>query len=259
MTLSSIEREFHAKVSAKVRLMAEGVNRFRVITPFLFEDGDHLVIVLKREGNQWVLTDEAHTFMHLSYDLDVRDLQRGTRQTIISNALTVVGISEDQGELRLAVRDGRFGDALFSFVQGLLRITDVTYLTRERVRTSFGDDFRALISTVVPAARRTFDWHDPLHDPEGKYVVDCHVNGLKRPLFIYALLNDDRTRDATISLHQFEKWQLQFHSLAIFADQESINRKVLSRFSDICEKQFSSLAANTGRIERYVQEAKSNG
>ena len=107
MTLSSIEREFHAKVSAKVRLMAEGVNRFRVITPFLFEDGDHLVIVLKREGNQWVLTDEAHTFMHLSYDLDVRDLQRGTRQTIISNALTAFGISEDQGELRLAVRDGR--------------------------------------------------------------------------------------------------------------------------------------------------------
>jgi len=59
MTLLSIERGFHATVSAKVRLMGEGVNRFRVITPFLFEDGDHLGIVLKREGNQWVLTDTA--------------------------------------------------------------------------------------------------------------------------------------------------------------------------------------------------------
>ena len=50
MPVETIERDFHEKVSAKVRLVAEGVGRFRVSTPFLFEDGDHLVIVLKREG-----------------------------------------------------------------------------------------------------------------------------------------------------------------------------------------------------------------
>ena len=42
MYVETMERDFHEKVSAKVRLSAEGVNRFRVLTPFLFDDGDHL-------------------------------------------------------------------------------------------------------------------------------------------------------------------------------------------------------------------------
>ena len=50
MSIETIERDFHEKVSAMVRLTAEGMERFRVFTPFLFEDGDHLAIVLKKEG-----------------------------------------------------------------------------------------------------------------------------------------------------------------------------------------------------------------
>lgn len=46
-------------------------------------------------------------------------------------------------------------------------------------------------------------------------------------------------------------------SMAIFEDQEDISRKVLVRFSDVCEKQFSSLVSNRDRIVRYVREALS--
>jgi hypothetical protein len=149
-----------------------------------------------------------------------------------------------------------YGDALYSFVQALLRISDVTYLSRERVRSTFMEDFRAFMEQTVPEGRREFDWHDASHDPDGKYLVDCRINSMPKPIFVHALPGDDKTRDATITILQFEKWDLSFHSLAIFEDQEQINRKVLARFSDVCEKQFSSLAANRDRIKSYVEQAE---
>ena len=255
MSVETIQNDFRRIVCENIRLASEGVNRFRVFTPFLFEDGDHLAIVLKREANGWVLSDEGHTYMHLTYDLDEKDLQRGNRQKIITNALSVFSVEDREGELRIVIPEERYGDALFSFVQALLRISDVTYLTRERVKSTFMEDFRSFMEATVPESRRAFDWHQPQHDPDGKYLVDCRVNGVAKPLMVFALPSDDNVRDATISLLQFERWKVPHRSLGIFEDQEEVNRKVLARFSDMCEKQFSSLAANKDRIATYLGEA----
>ena len=78
MNADQIVRDFQDKVCVKLSLRSEGIDRFRVSAPFMFEDGDHLVVVLKDESGQWFLSDEGHTYMHLTYDVDEQDLHRGT-------------------------------------------------------------------------------------------------------------------------------------------------------------------------------------
>lgn len=240
--------------------MEEGLGRYRVFTPFQFDDGDHLSIVLRQDGQHWQLSDEAHTFMHLTYDIDEQDLLRGNRQIIIDNALSMFYVEDRDGELVLNIENEQFGDALYSFVQALLKITDVSYLSREMVRSTFIDDFKSLFTELVPEDRITFDWYDPQRDSQGLYKVDCYINGMARPLFVHALHNDEKTRDATIALLKFESWGINFQPLAVFEEQESIGRNVLARFSDVGGKQFSSLSGgNRDRIARYIQAALPDG
>ena len=254
MTLETIERDFRETVCEQIRLEQEGIERYRVFTPFLFEDGDHLVIVLRKEQSEWILSDEGHTYMHLTYDIDEKDIQKGTRQKIITNALSIFNVNDREGELILPIQENHYGDALYSFAQALLKIADVSYLSRERVRSTFMEDFHVFMENKVSEERRKFNWHDPERDSQGMYSVDCRINSTNRPLFVFALPSDDKTRDATISMLKFEKWDIPFRSMAIFEDQETANRKVLARFSDVCDKQFSSLGANKDRIERHLND-----
>lgn len=252
MSMADIEKDFRDIMSQQVRLLQEGVERYRVFTPFLLDGGDHLAIVLKKEEGNWVLSDEAHTFMRLTYDIDEADLLRGTRYKIIIDALSMFNVEDRGGELILPLEEDNYGHALFSFVQALLKVTNVSWISREYIRSIFKETLLAFVREIVPSKQRTLGWFNEELDPDGTYSVDCYVEGSKPPILIHALSNDNNTRDATIALHQFEKWEMEFHSLAIFEDQESINRKVLARFTDIGHKQYSSFNGNRDRIQKYL-------
>jgi hypothetical protein len=250
----NIERDFKRKVCDELSIEPEGLNRYIVSTPLTFEDGDVLPIVLKREDGQWVLTDEGHTFLQLTYDLDDTDIQTGNRREIIDRTLLSCGLKNRQGELLLPIEGQRYGDSLYSFIQALIKIDDIRYLSRERVRSTFAEDLKTFVEKVTPATRRTHKWHDAQRDPPANYEADFRLNGTDTPLFIFALDSEVKIRDATITLGQYERWGLTFDSLGIFEDQESVNRKVLARFLDICGKSFSNLSAAEERFAKTYSE-----
>ena len=115
-------------------------------------------------------------------------------------------------------------------------------------------DFEALFREVVPETDRDFDWHDPERDEAKKYTVDCRINGMPEPLFVYALFNNDRIRDATIKLQKVTQWNIPFRPLGIFQDREVANRQVIARFDDVCPVQFPNLEVNRQEIVDYLGE-----
>ena len=252
MSIKTTEKDFLETVSAEIRLSTDGPNRFRVWTPFRFDDGDHLAIVLKNEGNRWLISDEGHTYMHLTYDIDDQLLHTGQRKQLISRALSMFDVEDRGGELIRTVSDGDYGKALYDFAQALLRIADVSYLSREQVQSIFTEDFRTLLNENVPKSRLCFDWSDPERDPQKNYVVDCRINRMQEPIFVFALNSDNKTRDATIALHQFKEWGIPFRSLGIFKNRGNTSHKVRERFSDVCDKTFYSLILNYASIQEYL-------
>jgi hypothetical protein len=254
MDTTTITQEFRQRVSDQINLEPEGVDRFAIITPFRFEDGDHYDIALKREGDSWIITDEASTLGHLSYWLDDKALESGNRKEIVSNALSVFSVENRNGELVIPVSNGGFGDALFNFLQALTKVTDISFLSRELVRSTFLEDFRQLMRQTVPPERLEFDWHDPKHDPNVLYPVDCRVNSMKRPLLVFALQSEEKVNVANIDILMFEKWGIPFQSLAIYEDMEALPYKPVARFTDVVEKAYSNLEGNKPRIVSFLQQ-----
>jgi Domain of unknown function DUF1828 len=125
--------------------------------------------------------------MHLSYWLDDKAIESGNRKEIVDSSLSAFSVQNRDGELIIPVTEGRFGDALFNLVQALTKVTDISFLSREVVRSTFMEDLKAFLKEHVDETRLAFDWNDERHDPTENYMVDCRINSMERPLFVYGL------------------------------------------------------------------------
>jgi len=243
--------DFRRKVCREIDLESEGVDRYIVHTPFMFDDGDHFVVLLRKNGSGWFITDEGHTFMHLSYS--GTDISKGSRAKIVEESLATHRVENRNGELRITVPRADFGDALYSYLQALSMISTVPQMTQERVASTFVEDFAGLLYEVIPEQHAELEWHDPQHDPQGDYAVDCRINQSSRPCFVFGVNSDAKCSHATISCLMFERWGIVFRSVVLFEDQTKIARRPLAQLSNVVDKQFSSLGERD-RIGEYFKE-----
>ena len=237
MSIGTIEKDFIDSISTEIELVPDGKDRFYVYTPFRFNDGDHISIILKKESERWILSDEGHTYMHLTYDIDEQQLFRGIRQDIISKALSAFGVKDQDGELILEIRGTDYGNALYAFAQSLLKITSVTSISWKHAhRKTFMSEFKEMMYNVASKDHIELDWFHEAHDPDGKYKVDCRINGMRMPLFVYALSTDRKVNQATIALYEFKAWDLpDFRAVGIIRDQTKVSRKSIDYFRTVAD------------------------
>jgi Domain of unknown function DUF1828 len=252
---NNIELEFRRKVSEELEIIPSGPDRFHVVTPVAFGDGDLLPITLRKASTGWELTDEGHTFLQLTYELEEADFNQSTRREIVNSIVSGFGLQNRKGELVLPIDGQQYGDALYSFIQVLTKIDDIRYLSRDRVRSTFMDDFREWTRRVASAKREViYDWNEPHKDPTGNYPVDCKINGTGTPIFLFALPNNQRVAIAALSIHMFQKWGVAHKSIGIFEDQAKIDPRMVARFTDVCNKPFSTLAAAEEHLVEFFPE-----
>ncbi len=231
----------------------DGIDRFAVGVPLLLDDGDYPTIVVKRDGDRWVLGDEGTTYLRLGYEFDDEQLASPTRRRLIDQTCQRFGLEERRGELLLTAAPGREGLALYDYATALVQIESLKLLSEDRVRSAFADDARSLLERVIPADKRAAGWFDAVHDPGGHYRVDYRIEGRDRELMTFLIATDDRMQKAHITILTLEKWGRDFDVLTIFEDLDRLNRKDFARYTDVAGKAFTSLAENVLDIERYLK------
>lgn len=113
-------------IGASVELRDRGPDEAQVLAPFRFPDGDHLVIYLRRLGDQrCAFSDAGHTYMHLSYSIDVDALRSGPEAARVQSVLSRFGVRDDDGELFASTDEQALATTFLGYVQALIGISDL--------------------------------------------------------------------------------------------------------------------------------------
>lgn len=250
--LKDVVADFKKKVCDEVTLEQEGLMRYHVNTPFTFDDGDEFVILLKNVSRKWLLSDEGHTLMHLSYWIDSELIEEGKRRELIDGIAESFNLKVEEGQFNLYIEEDQFGDALFSYIQGLTKISDIDFLSVERTKSTFLEDFKRLISKNFEKEAQ-FDWTDPERDEAGAYSVDCRLDISKVPVFMYVVWNDERALNSTVSIMRYREWGYKFRAIVVHEDWAELNKKNLYRITDAADKQFPSFYGKEDNVVNYLK------
>ena len=143
---NKIKTELSNAVRTSIDLEPVGRSTFRLITPFKFEDGDCFVAYIEQSGDQIKFTDLGHTLMHVSYDVDITG---ETRTKILDRILATHSLKCDDGEIYTVCPISEVGLAFWDFVQGLIRISDISQWKFERAASLFFEEFASFMETRI--------------------------------------------------------------------------------------------------------------
>jgi len=89
--------------------------RYRIDTPFVLRDGDHITVILKKEDDNWIVTDEGKTLADTS---DPEFLFKDALEHIRKR----FDVIYNYGELTIIVDEQQFGAQLHRLIQGIRHI-----------------------------------------------------------------------------------------------------------------------------------------
>jgi len=217
----------------------------QILTPFTFTDGDVFQVYLQEmPGGGVRLTDFGNTFMHLSYENELGKFREGTRGKLFEQVLANAGMREENGQLIFDAALENLGSGVLQFGQGLTRIYDLNFLNRARVASTFYEDLKERLYSLIAPEKIQADFKLVGETDADSYPIDYRVEARRAPLFLFGIGGRDKAMLVTIVLEHWLRAKVDFDSLLIFEDQQEIPRRGLARLSNVGGEMVASLDAS---------------
>jgi len=259
INITQLQDQFCTLLCTEIKVHKKTDSLLLIETPFSFPDGDPYQIYLKEKpGGILCLSDMGHTFMQLSYENDLDALREGTRGRIYDQIKAETSVSESDGELFIDTNLQNLGLNLFRFSQALTKVNDLTYLNRFRVESTFYEDFRQQLFSIVDEELITADYLVPEIQNAADYPIDYKIKAKDAPLFVFGVPNRDKARLTTIILERLLRTSLKYDTLIVFADQTTIPKGDISRLMNVGNEMISSLNSEEALSRKILRKLNPN-
>jgi Domain of unknown function DUF1828 len=240
-----------------VKVHSRGDALWQIDTPWTFPDGDGYSIYVSQAPTGGLrISDQGLTMMRLSYENDIAKMRDGTRGRLLAQVLADAGLAEDDGEFYLDATAEDLGASVMRIGQALTRVHDLTFLNRVRVESTFYEDLREKLQSVVGAERLTEGYVVPGVANARDYPVDYFVSGGASPLYLFGVPNRDKARLATIILQHLVRAGQDFNSMIVFQNAAELQRADLGRLMNAANDMIDSLDASDDFERKLLRLAK---
>ncbi|QRF75325.1 hypothetical protein Thermo_00821 [Thermoplasmatales archaeon] len=254
--IDQLYKQLKTLICDEIEFTPKGVETYLVTTPFCFDDGDGYVIYIKRGLDGLYLTDGGHTMMHLSYWMDTNQLIReeGERSDLFNGILRAYHVAYSDGRLIMQLPENTesFGNYFLTYIQAITKITDIDYLSKERVRKSFLNDLVIFLREKYGERARE-KWSNPEYDKAGTYSVDIRLDLAKVPIYVYAAWSNERALSVVVSILTHRERRERFRSLVIHEYVEELSKPTLKKIMDASDKQISGFYGKQEEIAEYIK------
>ncbi|MEN8381334.1 DUF1828 domain-containing protein [Acinetobacter radioresistens] len=200
--------------------------------PTYDRDGDAFSIYIKEATAGWILSDGASTIMRLSYEHDIEDLLKGSRLDLFNSHIREAGAEYDDGELLIEVPADQLLAGLFQLTGLMSRISDLVLLKQYRIASSFKDELRDVLYSILPKDKVHENYIVPNIPNAEDYTIDYKIDA-ETPLFLFAANNKDAVRLSIITMQYLEKFNVEFNSIVILDESNKIPKQDMSRLMGV--------------------------
>lgn len=225
----------------------------QVIAPISHEDGDMVDIYLQSSPNdpeRVRICDFGMALMRLSYNFEINT---PVRQNILDSILINSSVQNDAGNLYLDAPLASLYEGILQFAGCVQRVSSMSYWNRETVRSAFYEDLGSYIETDLS---RFAPMPNLAPLPGYPLSVDWQLTHNDRQFFVFGVRGNDKAKNVTIALLEFQKAGVPFISLVVHEDIDELSRRdawLLTANADTQYPGFSEFRERaSGDILRFV-------
>ena len=221
---------------------------YQLIVPIRHEDGDMVDVYLQDSprGEGYVrICDFGMTLMRLSYTYEITT---PARLQIFENSLINNSVSNDAGNLYLDAPVANLYESILQFIGCAQKVCNMRYWSREITRSVFYDDLRDYVTVKLPQFSPVADQF-PISDFPNS--VDWSLTHDRRNFYVFGVLGNDKAKNVTISLLEFQKSNLPFISLVVHENMEDLGKRERHLLTRNADTQYPAL---TDFMEKGAQD-----
>ena len=210
----------------------------QVIAPISHEDGDMVDIYLQSSPNdpeRVRICDFGMALMRLSYNFEINT---PVRQSILDSILINSGVQNDEGNLYLDAPLGSLYEGILQFAGCVQRVSSMSYWSREVVRSAFYENLNDYIAGDLGLFAPARDV-SPL--PNYPISVDWQLSFNRRNFYVFGVRGNDKAKNVTIALLEFQKANLPFISLVVHENLEELGWKETRLLTANADTQYPAL------------------